>query len=135
MFKSLLVLSLIVGVQAQPTGSFADSMSTVMSAMNPCHWPASAKFLGFTGGLVGSYWGVTQAHSYYCAPSGFYGMFQTALLMSTPICQTCLKVLSSVDTIYGAAWAGVFFSVISGIKDISNKITHKYQVYDNNNNK
>jgi hypothetical protein len=44
-------------------------------------------------------------------------------------------VLSSVDTIYGAAWAGVFFSVISGIKDISNKITHKYQVYDNNNNK
>jgi len=129
MFKSLLVLSLIVGVQAQPT-----SMSTVMSAMNPCHWSASAKFLGFTVGLVGSYWGVTQVHSYYCAPGGFYGMLQTALLMSTPICQTCLKVLNSVETIYSAAWAGVFFSVISGIKDISNKITNKNQVYSNNNN-
>jgi hypothetical protein len=43
-------------------------------------------------------------------------------------------VLNSVETIYSAAWAGVFFSVISGIKDISNKITNKNQVYSNNNN-
>ena len=116
MWKQLFFLSLIVNSEAYKIPEVV---------YTPGSWPNSLKFLSFTGGLVGSYWGVTQLHAHYCAPSGLYGFFQTAFLMSTPICRTCLSVLNNVDSIYGAAWAGVFFSGLSHLKELSQRITNK----------
>tara|TARA_Y100000389_G_scaffold39915_1_gene34414 strand:+ start:390 stop:746 length:357 start_codon:yes stop_codon:yes gene_type:complete len=116
MLKNLLFLSLILSVEANKVSELLYS---------PCSWPTSLKFLGFSGGLISSYWGVTQLHTYYCAPSGIYGFFQTALLMSTPVCRTCISVLSSVDNIYGAVWTGVLLSGMNLLKEISVKITKK----------
>jgi hypothetical protein len=45
--------------------------------------------------------------------------------MSTPICRSCLSVLNNVDSIYGAAWTGVFFSGLSHLKELSQRITNK----------
>lgn len=116
MLKHLFFLSLILSVEAYKIPELLYS---------PCSWPTSLKFMGFTGGLVGGYWGVTQLHAYYCAPSGIYGFLQTALLMSTPVCRTCVSVLSNVDSIYGAAWTGALFSGMSLLKDVSSKFTKK----------
>jgi len=116
MWKQLFFLSLIVS---------AEAYKIPVVVYTPGSWPNSVKFLSFTGGLVGGYWGVTQLHAYYCAPSGLYGFLQTALLMSTPVCRTCISVLSNVDNIYGAAWTGALFSGMSLLKEISGKFIKK----------
>lgn len=114
MLKQLLILSLIVSGEAYRFSS---------GDLNPVNWSTSLKFAGFTGALVSSYWVVSKIHVYYCAPPGLYGLFQSALLMSSPICTTCLSILGQVEKVYSVAWAGLFFSGINLLKETSGKIT------------
>ena len=114
MLRPLFLSLLVMGVS---------SYSIKDEIVNPSNWSPSAKWLGFTGSMVGGYWCVTQLHAYYCAPSGFYGMIQTALLMSSPVCRTFVSIMSNIDSIYGAVWGGLFLSSMSFLSDISKKFS------------
>ena len=100
-------------------------VNQLWSNYDPTNWPAHYKFSVFTLLLIISYWCIVQVYAYYCAPPGFYGIVQSALLMSTPICRTFVSILSNLDGVYSTIWASLLVTMLSTLTNISNKISKK----------
>lgn len=117
MTSRVLLLCMVAMVGATGTGGVATQDATGISA-----WSRTSKFAGFTSGLVGLYWGVSQFHSNYCAPSGWSGLFQTAILMGSPACLIAVEVIAKTGEVYTALWYGTLATGASLMWDMCVKL-------------
>ena len=117
MTSRVLLLCMVAMVGATGMGGVATQDATGISA-----WSRTSKFAGFTSGLVGLYWGVSQFHSNYCAPSGWGGLFQTAILMGSPACLIAVEVIAKTGEVYTALWYGTLATGASLMWDMCVKL-------------
>ena len=113
----LMCMVAMVGAWPDRTRGVTTQDETGISA-----WTRTSKFAGFTSGLVGLYWGVSQFHSNYCAPSGLAGLFQTAILMGSPACLIAVEVIAKTGEVYTALWYGTLATGASLMWDMCVKL-------------
>ena len=116
MTSKIMMMCLVAVAGATNTGV------TAQDAILENRWSITTKFAGFTGGLVGLYWGVSQFHAHYCAPLGWRGFFQTAIMMGSPACLIAVEVIAKTGEVYTALWYGVLATGVSFMWDMCSKL-------------
>jgi len=64
------------------------------------------------------YWSSTQLHAIYCAPSGFWGLFYTPIMMGSPICYFFIKIINHTTEIYCTIWLGIVGMLLTSVYDL-----------------